>query len=207
VSNSSEASPRSGPLSFIRNPQDFWGGAGLLALALVAYWASRNLPGQQGFAFGPGTAPRLFMFLLGINALAIMLGGLLFQGPAVEYSIPAFILIIAASAFWAAVNYFVGMEYATGALIVVSLVFLKYLDRSDVRGVYFITIAVLGFAAFIRPLGLIISTFLLVLISAAASREVRWIEAMVWGVVLALFCAFLFPYVLNLPMQLWPRFV
>jgi putative tricarboxylic transport membrane protein len=25
--------------------------------------------------------------------------------------------------------------------------------------------------------------------------------------VLAAFCAFLFPYVLNLPMQLWPRFV
>ena len=52
----------------IKNHQDFWGGLALLALALFAWWATRDLPGQSGFAFGPGTAPRLFIILLALNA-------------------------------------------------------------------------------------------------------------------------------------------
>jgi hypothetical protein len=162
VSNSSDVSARSGPLGFIRSPRDFWGGVGLIALALIAWWASRDLPGQQGFAFGPGTAPRIFMFLLGLNGAGIVLIGLLSDGPQIEK--------------WA------------------------------FRGPLFVLGAVLVFAATIRPLGLIISTFLLVVISAAGTREVRWIEITIWGAVLAAFCAVLFPYALNLPMQLWPRF-
>ena len=44
----------------VRAPQDFYGGAALVGLAVVAMLASNELPGQRGFAFGPGTAPRLF---------------------------------------------------------------------------------------------------------------------------------------------------
>ena len=44
----------------LRNPKDFFGGALLVGLGLFALWASSDLPGMRGFAFGPGTAPRLF---------------------------------------------------------------------------------------------------------------------------------------------------
>ena len=44
---------------FIRNPQDFWGGMALLLFALFTLWAGSDLPGMRGFAFGPGTAPRM----------------------------------------------------------------------------------------------------------------------------------------------------
>src|SRR5712692_4898258 len=47
----------------VRGPQDFYGGAALVALAVVAMLASNELPGQRGFAFGPGTAPRMFAVL------------------------------------------------------------------------------------------------------------------------------------------------
>lgn len=148
--------------AFIQNPQDFIGGLALLELAIVAFRASSDLPGQQGFAFGPGTAPRLFITLLVLNAIAIMATGMFGVGPALE--------------------------------------------RFHVRGPIFITAGVLVFAAAIRPLGLIPSSFLLVLISSLATPEMRWIETVIWGAILSAFCAFLFPYVLNLPMQLWPRF-
>ena len=51
----------------IGSRQDYFGGLGLLALSLFALWASRDLPGMRGFAFGPGTAPRMFAIMLGLH--------------------------------------------------------------------------------------------------------------------------------------------
>jgi putative tricarboxylic transport membrane protein len=64
----------------VRAPRDFWGGLALVALALVAIWAGSDLPGQQGFAFGPGTAPRIFAGLLALVGAGIALGGLFVEG-------------------------------------------------------------------------------------------------------------------------------
>jgi putative tricarboxylic transport membrane protein len=68
----------------IRNPRDFWGGLALIALAIFAIWASRDLPGQRGFAFGPGTAPRLFAGALAILGAVVALVGLITDGPPIE---------------------------------------------------------------------------------------------------------------------------
>lgn len=65
----------------VASPQDAWGGLALIALAVFAVWASSDLPGQRGFAFGPGTAPRLFAGLLVILGIVISLMGLLMKGP------------------------------------------------------------------------------------------------------------------------------
>ena len=54
---------RSGLLR-VKNQQDFYGGMALILLSLIAFVASNDLPGMRGFAFGPGTAPRLFAFTL-----------------------------------------------------------------------------------------------------------------------------------------------
>ncbi len=146
----------------VRNPQDFYGGLALLALAAFAIWASRDLPGMRGFAFGPGTAPRLFSGLLGAIGAIIALMGFFTNGPGLE--------------------------------------------RFGFRGPIFVIAAVLFFAGAIRPIGLVVTTFLTILISAAASAEVRWVETAIWAIGLTIFCALLFPYALNLPLQLWPRF-
>jgi putative tricarboxylic transport membrane protein len=146
----------------IRNPQDFFGGLALVALALFALWASDDLPGMRGFAFGPGTAPRLFAVLLGTTGAAVALLGLVFDGPRLE--------------------------------------------KFAVRGPVFVVAAILFFAATIRPLGLVIATFFTAAISAGAAKDVRWIETIIVAIVLTVFCAFLFPYALNLPLALWPRF-
>ena len=41
---------------------------------------------------------------------------------------------------------------------------------------------------------------------AYATEEIRWVETLIWCAILTAFCALLFPYGLNLPLQLWPRF-
>jgi putative tricarboxylic transport membrane protein len=80
----------------VRGPRDFYGGLALIALAIVAIWTSGDLPGTHGFAFGPGTAPRLFAGLLAAVGALVALSGLLVDGPPLEsYAIrgPAWVLL------------------------------------------------------------------------------------------------------------------
>jgi putative tricarboxylic transport membrane protein len=146
----------------VQNPQDVYGGMALILLALVAFVASNDLPGMRGFAFGPGTAPRLFAFALAVLSLGVVVGGFLVSGPDV-------------SAY-------------------------------KLRGVIFIIGAILAFAATIRPLGLVTASFCTMIVCAAAADDVKWRESIVVAVGVTAFCSVLFPYGLNLPFQLWPRF-
>jgi putative tricarboxylic transport membrane protein len=144
----------------ISNPRDVYGGLALVALAAFAFWACGDLPGMRGYAFGPGTAPRLFAGLLGAFGALVALIGFLTEGPAVE-------------------------PFAY-------------------RGPIFITVSVVIFAVTVRPLGLVLSSFISLVVAAYGSPEARFGETMLWGAVLTIFCSLLFPYGLNLPMPLWP---
>jgi putative tricarboxylic transport membrane protein len=146
----------------IRSPRDFWGGLVLIAVGILAIWASRDLPGQRGFAFGPGTAPRLFAGLLvGLGAL-VALVGLVTDGPRIE----------------------------------------KY----KVRGPVLVIVGILAFAGMIRPLGMVIASYVTFIIAILGSKEMRVLESIIAAAVMTVFCVLLFVYLLNLPFQLWPRF-
>jgi hypothetical protein len=208
--------PRSHGL--VRSPRDFWGGIGLIVLAAFALWASSDLPGMRGFAFGPGTAPRMFAYcLLGLGVAVSIVGLLSIGEPSEPFAasgpfggaILLLVLIplalfsrqigkilpgVAADVVYAAVT----------AIIVVGLAFA--LMRIAPRGPLFITAATIVFGVTVRPLGLVFASFISLMVSAYATDEIRWIETIIWAAVLTLFCSLLFPYGLNLPLQLWPRF-
>ena len=145
----------------VRAPQDYYGGIVLMMLAILALIASGDLPGQRGFAFGPGTAPRLFAVLLFGLSAAVTLVGITTLGPKIE----------------------------------------KY----RLRGPLWVLLAIVLFAMFIRPLGLIVAAFLTWMISIFGSTEMRWIESVIAAAVMTIFCVVLFVYLLNLPFQLWPQ--
>ena len=75
------------------------------------------------------------------------------------------------------------------------------------RGPLFVMAAIVFFALAIRPLGVVVSAFVSFMIAAAGSHETRWKEAAIVGACLTLGCALLFPYVLGLPMPMFPRFL
>jgi len=89
--------PSGGGFRFkVRGPRDFYGGLALIALAIIAIWTSGDLPGTHGFAFGPGTAPRLFAGLLAVVGALVALSGLLVDGPPLEsYAVrgPAWVIL------------------------------------------------------------------------------------------------------------------
>src|SRR6516225_6801763 len=147
--------------SFVRGPREFYGGLVLVAVALFALWASRDLPGMRGFAFGPGTAPRIFAVVLGVLGIIVAATGVLTKGPGI--------------------------------------------DRFYIRGPLFVTLSVVLFAWLVRPMGLAIASFLSIVAAAGATPEAKLWETVVWAAFLTLFCSLLFPYALNLPMQMWPN--
>ena len=145
----------------MRAPQDYYGGLVLMMLAVLALIASADLPGQRGFAFGPGTAPRLFAVLLFGLSLAVTIVGVVSDGPAIE----------------------------------------KY----RLRGPLWVLLAICLFAAMIRPVGLVVASFLTWMVSIFGTTEMRWIESLIAAAVMTVFCVVLFVYLLNLPFQLWPQ--
>jgi len=202
----------------IRSPQDFWGGIVLVLVALFAVWASSDLPGMRGFAFGPGTAPRLFAYgLMGLG-VAVILTGLLTDGPPEEpFSMSGplggavlVIILIPMTMYANRLGKMIPgiapdvLLAVLETLVIIGLAIL--VSRYAPRGPVFITAATLIFAISVRPLGLVISSYITLVVSAYATEEIRWGETIIWAAVLTLFCSLLFPWGLNLPLQLWPRF-
>jgi putative tricarboxylic transport membrane protein len=98
----------------IRNRQDFFGGLALVAFALFALWASSDLSSMRGFAFGPGTAPRLFAVLLGIAGVVVALIGVFTDGPGIErFRIRGPLFVISATLFFAATVRSLGLVIAS----------------------------------------------------------------------------------------------
>jgi putative tricarboxylic transport membrane protein len=79
----------------VQGPRDFYGGLVLVIVPTLALIASADLPGQRGFAFGPGTAPRLFSVILAAIGAMVAVGGVFAQGPPIEkYKIRGPLLVI-----------------------------------------------------------------------------------------------------------------
>ncbi len=109
---------------FIRvfGPQGFYSGIVLLMVATFALIASAELPGQRGFAFGPGTAPRLFAGILAAVAVAVTLVGVFSDGPPIEkYKIKGPALVVLAIFLFAALIRPFGLIAATYLAFIVSI--------------------------------------------------------------------------------------
>ena len=177
MTEGTKSSPKGGGFIFkVRGPRDFYGGLALIALAIVAIMATGDLPGQHGFAFGPGTAPRMFAMLLAVVGAIVALTGLFMEGePIGHFAVkgPAYVLV--------AILAFAGM----------------------IRG---IDLHMIGIPFVIPSLGLVLSTFAAFIISIMGSSEMKWVESLIAAVAMTAFCVGLFVYLLQLPFQLWPMF-
>lgn len=67
--------------------------------------------------------------------------------------------------------------------------------------------SIAAFALLLRPAGLIISIFAIILISSFASRDLRFREALISAVVLCVASIAVFVYALNLQIPVWPAFM
>ena len=107
----------------VHAPRDLYGGIALVMLATVALIASSELPGQRGFAFGPGTAPRLFAFVLAALGAAVAIGGVFAEGPPIEkYKIRGPFFVIIAILLFAGIIRPLGLVPSTFLAFMISIV-------------------------------------------------------------------------------------
>lgn len=200
------------------------GGALLLLAAPSAFFVVSWLLGGAA----PATAPEIHFYVAGVGAfyglvflLAGALGG---PGSAREYFGGAALAALAIFAYIAsrdlpgmsgfkfgpgtAPRGFATVLGALGLVLAANGAFTKGpgIDRFHIRGPVFVTLSVLIFAATVRSFGLAASSFLSICAAAAATPDARVVETLIWAVVLTAFCCVLFlsPYLLGLPIPLWP---
>ena len=134
------------------------------------------------------------LFLLVIGIVALWGGAGLSTGSLGQIGPGMWPRALAALTVLGGVGLFVGAFFAPGA----------GLERWGLRGPLFVLGAAVVFALTIRPLGLSVAAPAAVLISALASRESRWIEAVVFAVIMTVLCVGLFKFALGLPIPLAP---
>ncbi|HEY7244426.1 MAG TPA: tripartite tricarboxylate transporter TctB family protein [Xanthobacteraceae bacterium] len=106
----------------VQAPRDFYGGLALVMVPTLALIASADLPGQRGFAFGPGTAPRLFSLILAALGAMVALGGVFTEGPPIEkYKIRGPALVIVGILAFAAMIRPLGLFPATFLAFMISI--------------------------------------------------------------------------------------
>ncbi len=106
----------------VRAPQDYYGGIVLVMLALLCWIAASELPGQRGFAFGPGTAPRLFAIILGGLGVAVTIVGVATNGPRIEkYKLRGPLYVLFAICLFAAIIRPFGLVAASFLTFMISI--------------------------------------------------------------------------------------
>jgi hypothetical protein len=76
----------------------------------------------------------------------------------------------------------------------------------QIKPVGIVLTSVVMFSLILRPLGLLMSTAVLVVLASTASHEFRWKEALLNAAVLVAIILVVFVYFLEFPLPVWPAF-
>ena len=81
------------------------------------------------------------------------------------------------------------------------------IDKMAFKPLFFILLGVVIFGLLAKLMGLAISIVVLVMVAAYGGHEFKAREALIAGIVLAIFCVLVFIYGLKLPFPPWPSFL
>jgi hypothetical protein len=155
--------------------------------------------------------PAYFPAVLG--GLLAVLGGVIFfrafvsklTNPVRVFAFRPSLLIASAvigGALYFAEGWLKGAPIAKLALI--GLALMLFIGAFGPRSMFLVLIAVVIFGYALKPLGLVLATVLLIVLSALGGHDFRKKEIVILTVVLALFGALVFVKGLGLPFNLWP---
>lgn len=107
--------------------------------------------------------------------------------------------------------------FALGGLLVllgIAILLRSLFKRTESRAILirfkpplFVLSSVVLFGLALQPLGLLVSTFLLVVVSSLASDEFRWREALINAGLLGCLVLVVFVYLLKFQVPVWPGFL
>ena len=81
------------------------------------------------------------------------------------------------------------------------------LEGWKLRPLIIISISIFVFAFLIDSMGLVLASFLLMVLSTVGGREFFWRETIIFSVLMSLGAIVVFHWLLGLPMQVWPTWM
>ena len=214
----------------VKNGKDFWAGLMFAGFGLGFMLVSLNYPMGSAVRMGPAYFPavlggllallgavvffrafvskfqhpfKVFTFRLPLLIAALLVAGATYlaSGPALT-SGPVLAFGGAVPFVFFAHNYFNGAPMVLFALTGLALAL--FIGAFGPRAMFLILLAVVIFGYALKPLGLVLSTVLLIVSSSLAGHDFRNKEIVILTVVLVLFGVLVFVKGLGLPFNLWP---
>ena len=205
----------------VRNGKDFWAGLMFLGFGLVFVLVSFNYPMGSAVRMGPAYFPTVLGGLLAILGAVIFFRAFLSK---LENPFKVFVcrprLLLAAIAIGGATYLASGPALSFAGEVFLAHNFLKevpmvqfalsglalflFFGAFGPRPLFMITLAVVVFGYALNPLGLVVSTVILVVVGALGGHDFRNKEIVILTIGLALFGVLVFVKGLGLPFNLWP---
>lgn len=191
----------------IKNGKDFWAGLMFIGFGLAFVLIARNYPMGSAVRMGPAYFPTV------LGGMLAVLGAMVFFRAFVsKFNEPLKVflfrpLLLVGSAVVGAGTYFAesqlkGAPMVQAALAGVSL--LLFFGAFGPRSMFLVLLSVVIFGYALKPLGLVLSTVILIALSAVGGHDFRKKEIVILTVVMVLFGVLVFVKGLGLPFNLWP---
>lgn len=191
----------------IRNGKDFWAGLMFAGFGLGFMLVSFNYPMGSALRMGPAYFPTLLGGLLAILGAVVLARAFLskFKHPLKVFPFRP-VCLIGALAVGGATYFAEGSLKAvpTVEIALAGLALLLFIGAFGPKSMFVILLSVVIFGYALKPLGLALTTVLLVVLSASGGHDFRKREIAILTAVLVLFAVLVFVKGLGLPFNIWP---
>jgi len=191
----------------IRNGKDFWAGLMFvgfgLGFMLIAFNYSMGTAGRMGPAYFPVVLGGLLALLGAVIFLRALVSRIEHPLKVFAFRLPLLIgsIVIGGASYFAS-GYLKGVPALQ--FVSVGLALLLFIGAFGPKSMFLVLVAVMVFGYALKPLGLVLATVLLVLLSALGGHDFRYKEIAILTVLLVLFGVLVFAKGLGLPFNLWP---
>ncbi len=191
----------------IKNGKDFWAGLMFISFGLGFALVAQNYPMGSAVRMGPAYFPTVLGALLAVLGGAILFRAFVskFEHPlkVFQFRLPLLIAaIVIGAATYFADSWFKGMPMVEFAIT--GLALFLFFGAFGPRAMFLILLAVVIFGYALKPLGLLLATILLIVISAVGGHDFRNKEIVILTIVMMLFGWVVFVKGLGLPFNVWP---
>ena len=191
----------------IKNGKDFWAGLMFIGFGLGFMLVALNYPMGSAVRMGPAYFPTV------LGGMLAVLGAMVFFRAFVskighpvkvlEFRLPLLIgSIVVGGATYFADSQLKGMPMVQFAFT--GLALFLFIGAFGPRSMFLVLLAVVIFGYALKPLGLVLATVILIVVSAVGGHDFRKKEIVILTVVLVLFGVLVFVKGLGLPFNLWP---
>ena len=198
----------------VKSQKDLWAGLMFIGFGLFfAIWALTHYQMGTAVRMGPAYFPTVLGGLLAFLGALVLVEAFAMGDPdkekvQVPFSILDLVVVVAVfvvGGFLAKFLKFSSDWVILGGTLVVTV--LTVMRRPGAKPLILVSAACVAYGYLMKPLGLILSTAVLVFIAAYGGHEFKWRDTAILFVVLIIFSVLVFVKGLTLPFPLWPAFM